>query len=65
MLGTSMKELGCKRLISWKRGCKGDVPLPFAKKRTHVIWWSRTPQQALGRCQPDHRELSKKKMNRG
>jgi len=32
MLGTSMKELGCKRLISWKRGCKGDVPLPFAKK---------------------------------
>jgi hypothetical protein len=27
-----MKELGCKRLISWKRGCKGDVPLPFAKK---------------------------------
>jgi hypothetical protein len=31
-----MKELGCKRLISWKRGCKGDVPLPFAKKKKRM-----------------------------
>jgi len=31
MLGTSMEELGCKHLISWKEGCRGDVPLPFAK----------------------------------
>jgi hypothetical protein len=31
MLGTSMEKLGCKRLISWKRSCRRDVPLPFAK----------------------------------
>jgi hypothetical protein len=23
--------LECKLLISWKYGCRGDVPLPFAK----------------------------------
>jgi len=66
MLGTSMEELGCKRSISWKWGCRGDVPHPFTKKKKmHAILQSRTSQRALGRYQPDHRELSRKKMNKG
>jgi hypothetical protein len=32
MLETSIKELECKCLISWKWGCKGDVLLPFVKE---------------------------------
>jgi hypothetical protein len=31
MLGFSMEELGCKRPISWKWGCRGDVALSFAR----------------------------------
>jgi len=49
-----------------KIGCRGDAQLPFAKKKkTHVIWRSRTSKRALGRCQPNHHELSSKKINRG
>jgi hypothetical protein len=32
MLGTSMEQMGCKRLILWKWGCREDIPLPFVKK---------------------------------
>jgi len=34
-------------------------------KKPHAIWRARTPQQALGRCQPDHPKLPRKYMNNG
>ena len=31
MLRNFIEELGCKHFISWKRGCREDVPLLFTK----------------------------------
>jgi len=60
MLETSIKELECKCLISWKWGCKGDVLLQFVKEPC-VIWRFRTSQKALEKCQLDHHFLLEEK----
>jgi hypothetical protein len=63
ILGTSMEKLGYKCPISQKWGCRGDVPLSFTEN--HMSFDGLELHNELRMCQPDHYELSRKKMNKG